>query len=243
MPTLMERAEAVNAGLGRVRAANQARQHLATLQQRSQEWGKLKRRQEQLREAWSRLTAAPWPVELEKAHAAVGVLATQAGERLRARDVQALTEDTLWKGLLESADAAIRASDEAIRSCWRGIIEECGDVSPPQVLQDMAPKTPSNDVALVEYRRAFTIYASLSNQAIPADATPTTSLKNAIASMRQARESLTLTAPPEILAFLNAVEAGGAALALLTPQVMTWLNEHDDPQRFTIKLRSGTQWC
>jgi hypothetical protein len=243
MPTLLEKAESVREGLARVRLANQARQQIATLQQRSQEWNRVTKRRTELLARWRTLTeSSPLPEEEQEASAAVSALALQAHERLNTRDVQALTEEALWERLLKSASAANDQLENESIAFWRNVIDEYGEVATPQVLANRAVRTPANDAALATYRASYDTFKRLVAQKIPTDPTPTKLLRAVVESMHSAREGLTLSAPEEVRAFLSAVDAGGAQLSLLTPSVIGWLAEHDDPQRFTIKLRGSTAW-
>jgi len=41
---------------------------------------------------------------------------------------------------------------------------------------------------------------------------------------------------------LKAIENGGASLELLTPDVLQWIRENDDSNRFVIKPRNSQSW-
>ncbi|MNT95810.1 hypothetical protein D3C72_2377640 [compost metagenome] len=56
------------------------------------------------------------------------------------------------------------------------------------------------------------------------------------------REQLKGTAPEAIRLFLKAIESGGASLDLITPEVMEWLRENDDPNRFVVKSKANVSW-
>ncbi|MCY1559326.1 hypothetical protein D9M68_963510 [compost metagenome] len=51
------------------------------------------------------------------------------------------------------------------------------------------------------------------------------------------------SAPDAVRRFLKAVTAEGAALDLVTPEVIKWLEENDDPKRYLVKAKVSNAWC
>lgn len=241
--TLLDQCQSVSEGLSRAHLANQTRQQIAAIQQRAQEWSTKKARHGQLRERLTLLVPDPRTLPgLESANSAVVALVREAKSRLNTGDVSTLSQEGLWMRLLATADSANDQTSTAIRQAWKALILEQGDVTSPSNLDARVLKTPANEAAMTEYRRAFTQYEALSRQEMPVDAMSINKLRDAVAATKAAREKMTLSAPREIKAFLDAVDAGGAALRLLTPEVQQWLSSHDDPERFVIKSRSTASW-
>lgn len=239
MPTLLEQCTEVQAGLTRAQQANLTRQELAALSKRAEEWSKRRERRLSVKARQNLVpTNAESLEEVCAANAAVVPLTVQAAQRLAAEGVQGLLQGGLWPQLLNRADSANEKTAEVVRQAWRAFVTSMGEVSPPAALERLAPRTPGNDSALSDYRRYYTSYQSLTRQDMPSDAATVDAIRGAVDALRQARARLTLSAPEAVRRFLDAVDAGGASLQLLTSEVLQWLSDYDDIARFAIRSRA-----
>lgn len=240
MTTLLERCVTVRDGLARANQANQTRQEMAALSKRANEWIDLRKRHHLLlqRQKWLPLPPAVM-ASLVTTNAVVQPLTQEAATRLAEEGVQSLTKNDLWPRLLSSADCAIKAIEDALRSAWRQHVDAVGEFTAPTALERQILGTPSNKDALEDYKRAFERYRSVAKQSLPSDPNALSDLTEAAVILRKVRERLNFSTPAEVKQFLDAVEWGGGPLQLLSPSVMEWLLKHDDIGRFVVKIRPG----
>lgn len=240
MPSLLERCATVRAGLDRANLANETRREMATLSSRAREWTDRLSRYSQVRERQRWLPLVPEVMDVvELANARVTPLAKEVAARLAAEGVHGLSKDDLWVRLLNSAESATKATEEALREGWRQQVAALGEVTGPSVLERQVSSTASNKEILEKYSRAYDRYRSLAKVGLPSDPSALTELKEAVATLRQAHARLNFSGSNEVKQFLSAVDQGGASLHLLTPAVLQWLQENDDIGRFIVKIRSS----
>ncbi len=103
-------------------------------------------------------------------------------------------------------------------------------------------KTPANEVLLAMYKQHHAKYQAAVRSDLPSSAATQEELTEAVAALQGLREQLKGTAPDAVRVFLKTIETGGAALELLTPEVMEWLRANDDPTRFVIKPKATQTW-
>lgn len=243
MPTLLEEAQKAQAGLEKVRMANQMRHQLAVIQHRTAEWTKHKLQHAQLQSRSGYLLmeqSAPAP--LAKANERVRALCTQAQQLLKqSGNIEVLSEEDLWLRLLGAAEQANKVCEDAIRAAWSMLIWELGDVESWNVIASRVPATPANEKALTSYRELFSKYAALKSADMPSSPASAGQLRECVAQLREIHTSLT-PAPVSVQKFFKAVDAGGASLDLITEEVLAWLKSHDDWARFVVRLRAGNVW-
>lgn len=241
MATLLEQCLEIREGLERANLANQVRQELATLSARAKEWserkGKIKQWQPRLQ--WLPLNG-DLQTEVTSANAEVVSCADRARQRLEESGVSGLSKDGLWISLLQCADKAIQKTEEGARAAWRAHVDQLGEVTPPGSLEGMVLRTPSNEEAMARYRHHYTAYQNLVRQ-VPTDRTAVVGLQETVQRLREARAALTLSAPEDVRRFLNAVDLGGAPLTWLTPEVLQWLEQHDDISRFVVRPKAANR--
>ncbi|GJG99176.1 hypothetical protein [Paraburkholderia terrae] len=238
MATLLEGARQARAGLDKVRRANQLRYQLSTIQNRASEWNEHKKTRDALlaKTGYLPLPAAAMTALVE-ADQACAALCAQARERLENRDIESLSEDELWRRLLNQADKSNNARAAAISANWRALISDLGTVETAQALFAREPETPGNKTALARYLELYPCYAELRNAAMPPAATSASTLRDHVDKLREILNALT-PMPESVKRFLKAIEAGGAALDLLNAEVLGWLGKYDDPSRFVIRTRT-----
>lgn len=240
MPSLLERCKTVRAGLDRANLANETRREMAALSSRAKEWKDRLSRHRQVRERQTWLPLVPEVIDaVESANAVVMPLAEEASARLESEGVHGLSKDELWVRLLNSAEGATKATEDALREGWRQQVESLGEVTGPAVLERQVSPTASNKEVLDEYRSAYDRYRSLAKAGLPSDPSALSALKDAVAVLRLVHARLNFSGSNEVKQFLSAVDQGGASLHLLTPAVLQWLQENDDISRFIVKIRSA----
>jgi hypothetical protein len=244
MPTLIQSCSQLRADLKKVKVANQTRQEISALQQRMREWEPHASTRHGLAEK-ARIVdpALLQHEEIAQADRTVKALAEQARKKLQAGgNVQDLTTDGLWTRLMSAAESANKQVSEIARAQWRHFVESLGHVDSPSVLEGRMLKTAANEALLATYKQQHAKYQAAVRDAWPTSAATQEELAKAVVALRGLREQLKGTAPESVRAFLKAIEIGGAALDLLTPEVMEWLRANDDPARFVIKPRVTQTW-
>ncbi|EHN64936.1 hypothetical protein [Comamonas testosteroni] len=244
MSTLIQSCSQLRAGLQRAKVANQTRQEISALQQRMREWGQHATTRHALAEKARIVDPALLEREdIAQADRSVKALAEQARQVLQAGgNVQDLAADSLWTRLTNAAESANERVQEAARAQWRQFVENLGHVDSPSVLEGRMLKTPANEALLATYKQQHARYQAAVRNDLPTSAATQEELAKAVAVLQGLREQLKGTAPDAVRLFLKAIETGGAALELLTPEVMEWLRANDDPARFVIKPKTTQTW-
>ncbi|MEE5053286.1 hypothetical protein V2J84_06345 [Pseudomonas alliivorans] len=244
MSTLIQTCGQLRVGLQNAKIANQTRQEISALQQRLREWG----RHADTRQALMEKVRIVDPYllvreDIAQADCNVRGLAQQAQKLLLAGgNVQDLATDNLWIRLTAAAASANEDARSAARDQWRQFIESLGYVETPSVLDGRMLKTPANESLLETYRQHYAKYSAIVRADLPASASTSDEMISAMSMLQGLREQLKGTAPEAIRLFLKAIESGGASLDLITPEVMEWLRENDDPNRFVVKSKANVSW-
>lgn len=244
MPSLIKSCIQLRAALQEVRVANQTRQEISALQLRMREWGQHASTRRSLA-AKARIVdpALLQREDIAQADRGVKALAGQAKQVLQAGgNVQDLATDSLWTRLTSAAESANQRVLEAARTQWLTFVDSLGHVDSPSVLEGRMLKTPANEALLATYKLQHAKYQALVRDELPTSASAQDDLAKVVVALQGLREQLKGTAPDAVRVFLKATEAGGAALELLTPEVMEWLRSNDNPARFVIKPRSTQSW-
>jgi hypothetical protein len=149
---------------------------------------------------------------------------------------------SLWARLNNAAESSNQRLRDAAREQWRQFIESLGHIDSSAVLESRMLKTPSNEAILAKYKEHYGKFQSALRVELPTTASAREDLTVAVAALRELRDQLKGNAPDAVRVFLKAIENGGAALELLTPDVLQWIRDNDDPNRFVIKPRNSQSW-
>ena len=238
MITILERCQAVNEIVSQVVSARKLQHARARLERRTREWAdkRAKLTASRGRAEWVGLQPGAVVAFLQKrdqlaTHAKEAVVRLSGGE-----DVTALTEDPLWTKLLKSAEGAADSLEEAVRQAWRGIVEGAGTLEEPAGLEATLPQTPANKQALDAYRLKYRDYKKLADQVVPRSATDRESLEHAVRECRSALSTVQRQVPKEVDEFFRAVDGYTATLALVTPQVLRWLEDNGQLARYQVRI-------
>jgi hypothetical protein len=241
MSTLLENARIARAGLDKVRQANQLRHQLSAIQNRTSEWNERKQKRDALVTKSGYLPLPATATDgLARADEATAALCTEARESLKEGDIETLSQNELWRRLLNQADKTNSARFDAVRANWQALISDLGTVESAQALFAREPETPGNKAALARYQELYPQYTGLQRAPMPPAATSADALRQCVATLREILTALT-PMPDSVKQFLKAVE-GGAALELLTEEVLAWLRKYDDASRFVIRTRTVGTW-
>ncbi len=244
MTTLIQSCSQLRAGLQKVKVANQTRQEISALQQRMREWGQhASTRQSLLDKTQIVDPSLLQREEIYQADQSVLALVEQSRQLLeKGGNVQDLATDSLWTRLNNAAESSNQRLRDAAREQWRQFIESLGHIDSSAVLESRMLKTPSNEAILAKYKEHYGKFQSALRVELPTTASAREDLTAAVTALRELRDQLKGNAPDAVRVFLKAIENGGAALELLTPDVLQWIRDNDDPNRFVIKPRNSQSW-
>lgn len=244
MTTLIQSCNQLRTDLQKVKVANQTRQEISALQQRMREWGQHANARHGLIEK-SRIvdTTIMQREDIEQADRGVQILAEQAKKiLLDGGNVQDLATESLWTRLTNAAESANELVRQSTRELWRQYLLSLGHIDTPSTLEGRMLKTPTNEELLSKYKQHFSTYQAAVRTDLPSSTTTQKELTAVVTNLQNLREQLNGSAPDDVRNFLKAVENGGAALELLTTDVMEWLKVNDDPARFLVKPRTAQTW-
>jgi hypothetical protein len=125
--------------------------------------------------------------------------------------------------------------EAAGRRAWSTYRDEQGALEDPVVLSSRTPATPQNNEALQAYRLSHAAYRVIANLSLPRAPDDLTQLKDHVAACRQAFARLTFNLPAEVKLFFEAVTAGNATLAQVTPSVLEWIAQHGRLDAFSVR--------
>lgn len=244
MPTLIHICNQLREGLQKVKVANQTRQEISAMQQRMREWGQHASTRHSLAEKARIVDPDLFSRdEIAQADSNVKVLAEQAKKILQSGgNVQDLSTDNLWTRLTTAAESNNERVRGSARDKWRQFVDSLPYVESPSVLEGRMLKTPTNEALLGAYKQQYTKYQVAVRTDLPASASTQEELAAAVGVLQDLREQLKGTAPDAVRLFLKAIENGGAALELVTPEVIDWLRANDDPNRFVVNRRATQTW-
>lgn len=237
MTTLLQRCRNLDTKLKALALAKRHADDLRHIQQRTGEWNIRNARLEHIKIQTRPLALA---ADGSKSVASKRVALRQNAGKVLARlkehdDIKELTRDAAWTRLLKASEAFAEELETAGRNAWSAYLEQQGTLEDPATLRSRTPPTPQNEEALRAYQVSHTGYAAIARLALPRTPEDLTQLSTHVAACRQAFARLTFELPEEVKFFYEALQAGTATLAQVTPQVLKWLDEHGRLDRFRVR--------
>lgn len=238
MATLLARSTGAQAQLRRTHIANQVRHQLATIQSRQSEWDAARKPIDALYVKLQWFGPEASSVEdLQEVLGKVRYLSGQAQELLRSgTDVEVLSQDELWVRLINQAKTAADTARTAVRAAWRARVLAAGALPAPEEISNLMMPSPANQAALRVYREQHERYRALRDRLEPGSESDLDSIDQYVKELQARQQLFALNLPPDVKLFREALPLG-APLPLLTPTVLQWLQEHDDPTRFAIHVK------
>lgn len=237
MKTLMQRSQVLDAKLRSLTLAKKHADDHLLIQQRTQEWSDQNQRFKVLMSRTACLTLAPEDAKvLSLKRSGLRQNAGTILARLQQNDdIKELTRDAAWKRLLKSSEGLSEDLEAAGQKAWRTYKEEQGALENPDSLRLRTPSMPQNDNALQAYLASYTVFQAIARLSLPRTADDLSQLANHVASCRQAFSLITFDLPVEVKCFYEAINAGTATLAEVTPSVLKWLADHGHLERFRVR--------
>jgi hypothetical protein len=237
MTTLMQRCQSLETKLKELARAKRYADDVKHIQQRTAEW---RVRNAALKGIENQTSPLALAVEDAKKVASKRTALRQNAGKVLARlqeneDIKELTRDAVWTRLLNASEGLAEELDTAGRNAWRAYLEQQGTLENPATLAQRAPPTPQNESALRAYRESHASYSAIAKLPLPRTREDLVQLSMHMAACRQAFVRLTFDLPPEVVAFYQAIQAGTATLAHVTPTVLTWLDKEGHLERFRVR--------
>ncbi len=237
MTTLVQRCQTLETKIQSLVQAKSLATDLKHIQQRTEEWRARHSRLMTLRTQTA-------PLTLSSQDAATVTSKKDALRRnaqkvlsrlLEKEDIKELTRDEAWTRLLNACEGFTDELDAAGRKAWRAHIEQLGTLENPTTLRLRAPPTPSNDDALRAYQVSYAAFAAIARLELPRTPDDLVQISAHVMSCRQAFARLAFDLPDEVKVFYDAIYAGTATLAHVTPTVAKWLGEQGQLDRFRVR--------
>lgn len=237
MTTLLQRCQILEAKIKSLAQAKSLADDLKHIQQRTGEWQTRHSKLAGLRTLTAPLTLLSQDAaKVASKQSALRQNAHKVLSRLRANEnVKELTRDAAWTRLLNACEGLTEELDVAGRRAWRAHLEQLGTLEDPNILRLRTPSTPSNDEALRAYQGSYAAFATITRLGLPRSHDDLMQVSAHVASCRQAFACLTFDLPDEVKAFYDAIYAGTATLANVTPTVAKWLGEQGQLERFRVR--------
>jgi DNA repair exonuclease SbcCD ATPase subunit len=237
MTTLLQRCQTLDAKIRALAQAESLAVDLTHIQQRTEEWKTNHSKLMSLRSQTAPLTLLSQDAAtVASKKGALRQNAHKVLSRLLANEnIKELTRDAAWKRLLKACEGLTAELDTAGRKAWRAHLEQLGALEDPTTLRLRTPPTPSNGEALRAYQASYDAFEAIERLGLPRSPDDLVKVSSHAESCREAFARLTFDLPNEVKAFYDAVYAGTATLAHVTPTVVKWLGEQGHLERFRVR--------
>ena len=237
MTTLLQRCQNLKAKLNDLSRAKLLAEDSQHIQERTGEWdernSKLRKIENQTQ---SLVLSAEDSTSVASKRASLRQNAGKVLERLKEKeDIKEVARDAAWKRLLKASEALTESLEAAGRNAWRDHLEKEGTLEDPALLRLRTPYSPQNDEALRAYQSSHASYAAIAKLPLPRTPEDLTQLAIYVRACLEAFKRLTFDLPSEVGAFYEAVQAGTATLAQVTPEVLKWLTERNLLGRYRVR--------
>lgn len=149
------------------------------------------------------------------------------------RTSRTLKKGTAWKAMLDEVTAASSDVEKSISAAWRDYRSTLFAGETPNKIRGSLAQTPGNNAALEAYRATYEAFTRLF-QTPPSDPSVVERAQGLALELMRIAERFDYNVDPEVKVFLEAVQAGGAPLSLLTPAVLAWMQAGDGMDSYRI---------
>ena len=237
MTSLLQRCRNLDAKLADLTLAKLHVADVQLIEKRSEEWGECNAKRARVQsKARLLIPAADEPTAVTSKRKTLRQHAATVLSRLQADvDIKELTRDAAWTRLLKASDGFTEVLEDAARNAWAAQLQLRGSLENPSTLRARTPQTPENEEALTRYERNYVLYADIAKRPLPVTPDDLTQLDAHVAACKAAYSRLTFDLPLEVRAFFDALQSGAANLSHVTPQVLAWLAEQRQLERFLVR--------
>jgi hypothetical protein len=135
-----------------------------------------------------------------------------------------LKSGTVWTTLLRDVGAAATDAETEAKMAWKDYRGTIFTGDTPAVIRGRIGWSDENKKAFERYERKFQNWRATADP-LPSTASEVATVKAVAADLKSIAGEFDFDVPAEVKKFLDAVQANGAALALLTPAVVEWLKK------------------
>jgi hypothetical protein len=139
-----------------------------------------------------------------------------------------------WSQLLADVDDASTEVAKAVSSAWRSYRQEAFGGESPPVIKARLAMTSENMAAIKRYEALHPSFRA-AFEALPQDVVTVERARRLANDLTETAKSFDFDVPREVKAFLEAIQVGGAPLALLTEIVQTWLKANNAFDSYRIR--------
>ena len=225
--SLPSRAAALRADLQRLETMGADVQETAKLTELQRELGKdvetLERSTAQAKVLEAAKIATPNAPALATARTRAAALKSKFAEDTRAAT---LTKGTNWTSLLRYLKAAADDVASGSKTAWREYRGATFTGDAPAVIRTRIAWTDKNAEAYKRYAIKHQSFRSAFDS-LPGTAAEIGAVRQLADDLKTIAGQFDFNVPAEVKSFLEAVQADGATLALLTPTVTAWLKQND----------------
>lgn len=176
----------------------------------------------------------PEPPSLQTARKRAAVL---LGRFTTAQKAATLKKGTGWADLRKEIDAAVTSVSIEVVKSWKGYRHTVFTGEEPAVVKGRIAFTSTNKAAYKVYEQLYQEYRSEFDKP-PADKMAIERVKDLAARLTKTAKSFDFDVPVDVKIFLEALQAGGARLDLLTDLVRKWLKDNNAFENYRIVPRS-----
>lgn len=156
-------------------------------------------------------------------------------ERFRSdRKSSTLKKGTAWKSMLTETDQAAKEIEQSLSAAWKEFRSSLFSGDAPGKIDASLARTPENIEALKAYRALYETFTRLF-QTPPASPEVVDEARRLAAELVRIAGHFDFDVAPDVKRFLEAVQAGGAPLSLLTPEVVVWLQRGQSMDGYRIR--------
>jgi hypothetical protein len=145
-----------------------------------------------------------------------------------------LTKGRNWSQLLSDVETASDDVARAVSSAWRAYRQEVFGGEAPSVIRARLAMTNENRVAIKRYDALYQSFRAAFD-ALPQDDAVIERVKRIANELAETAKAFDFNVPKEVKAFLEAIQTGGAPLALLTGTVQEWLKANNAFDSYRIR--------
>ena len=142
------------------------------------------------------------------------------------RSAAALKKGRAWTQLLSETTAASEAIASSVKAAWRSHQQAVFGGDAPATIKSRLAKTPENNAALATYETKHQAFRQ-AFETLPTDVAAVRRVHDLARELQETAKAFDFNVPPAVKRFLEAVQAEGASLALLTDEVTAWLKERN----------------
>lgn len=177
----------------------------------------------------------PEPPSLETARRRTATLLEKFTAERRAAT---LKKGSGWSNALKEITAASTDVSAAVVRSWKGYRQSVFTGEAPALVKGRIAFTPANNAAFKTYEQLHQAFRS-EFEKLPADKAAIERVKALATRLTETAKAFDFDVPADVKRFLEAIQAGGAKLDLLTDAVLEWLKENDAFGNYRIVPRSA----